>query len=231
MDINWKRISYENALKKAPTLPKGWYELARFSKKQRVEWIRALWAQVLPQFTMKDAIEKVDLEIHARKPVLKYMVSGELYWGAPPATMPQIARVGEVIDCDFPPDFCAFYQIHNGFFKEGESGILPLQKLRQAHNVLSVHITQLEKEMLFRGEKVNPMALVPFYEKRDGKIYQCFFKPWKVEGQMGNVQCALDEGYLADPQGSKSEMRDPAFETFTGWLNDYVESEQNTYNR
>ncbi len=42
------RFSWEDLSKKAPSLPKGWYELARLNTADRIEFIRDYWLSTLP---------------------------------------------------------------------------------------------------------------------------------------------------------------------------------------
>lgn len=219
-----------------PSLPKGWFELAQLSFEDRIEFISLTWKKALSMLPhMEDFItaffgEMEDIGIYLCKRegewearMVYSMGDGENYFqGRPPASDVEIAKVSELLDFPFPEDYIAFLKIHNGFARDTDIGVFPVQMMRSERQVLQVGIRDEELHLLYRGDAVDTEALFPFYRSRDLRIYQCFFTKWLVGDVPGNVYCSLSEGYLSDFQNGEESLETLAFPTFLDWISFYV---------
>lgn len=77
--------------------------------------------------------------------------------------------------------------------------------------------------MLKNGEQLNPRNLIPFYVSFGQHCYQCFWKEWFEESEIGNVYYSGIEHSLSEPQQGQDADINMAFPTFLGWLMFYLE--------
>jgi hypothetical protein len=220
-----------------PTLPKGWHELAQFNLDDRIEFVSGTWKNALPIVphiedfitSFFDQIEDIGIYVFKKKGVwdtrIVYSMSdGETYFlGRPPANDIEVAKLSELLDLSLPSDYTAFLKVHNGFQKDTDDGVLPIQFLRKERQVLQVAIADENQRLLYRGEAVDTETLFPFYKSLDLRLYQCFFTKWNPDGSMGNVFCSLGEGYLSDFLNQEESLETLAFPTFLDWLTFYMD--------
>jgi hypothetical protein len=237
-DLKWEAIA-----ELAPLLPRGWYELSRLTAADRIEFTHDYWQSKLPfvpntsvslEKRLKEFFENLEeigiyatqakkggvFEVH-----MVYTLAQErgFFQGNPPASEEAldrlIKRFGHI---HFPPDYLAFLQIHDGFSKYTDTGLIKSSDMAQIYQRLQ---RLLAEEVLKgpNGQIIEPEHLIPFYESFGLHCYQCFYADWHPEEEMGNI-------YFSEPERSISNFLDPqnaeenlAFSSFLGWLIFYLE--------
>lgn len=237
-DLNWDELS-----RQAPLLPRGWFELSRLSSEDRIEFTREYWLAKLPFIspneshleerldTFFESLEAIEIFVTQTKvdqPFDVHMVYGlkeaaGFFHGGPPAselTLDNLRK--QFAHVNLPPDYLAFLQIHDGFSKYTDTGLLKSRDMARTFQ----HLQQLlSEEILVRpdGQGIDPSSLIPFYESFGLHCYQCFYADWYPEEEMGNI-------YFSEPDRTISNFLDRnhleenlAFTTFLGWLVFYLE--------
>jgi len=234
-------IPYEVLLKKAPTLPKGWYELSQLSPLERFDLKRDFWTQRLadyPDFSQFidsffKSVTSVDVFLVQKSvgdpyeaQIVYRLNDRESYFhGYPPASEKDILELkNEFLGDILPRDWLLFLQIHNGFFKTTDStGIFPSFRVKAQYE----HIQSFfeEDEVLYSKNQVaiNPKRLIPFYKSFGMPYYQCFFGDWYPKEEMGNVYCSLADKTISEVSDSKNLEENLSFPSFYSWLAFYLE--------
>ncbi|MCB1067375.1 MAG: SMI1/KNR4 family protein [Simkania sp.] len=222
-------LSWEKAKEKTPNLPKGWWELSKLDPGVKLEFIRDYWFNALPYqphvYHFLDTFFAGVLEVGvflAQKrenspyeAFFTYRLKDRLYLGRPPLLEKEIEKFKRSISYPLPDDFLNFFRIHNGFAKGGDSGIFSSGALEEERKWF-----MQAQEGFFLGEKsVDPELLLPFYRSFGLDIYQCFYKDWYPDGEVGNVLCSLSDRAIS----SWKEDETLAFPTFLDWLVFYLE--------
>lgn len=240
LDMPWETIN-----KKASQLPKGWFELAHLSKRDRIDFTRDFWLSTLPYHPLlQEFIENFfgsldDILLFlvqktyddSLEPELVYSLSNNagFFRGCISATDDQITELErEFAQSIFPPDYLSFLRIHNGFCKATDStGILQTQQVYHCYKNFQKMIENMGARVTTeRGTAVNPKSLIPFYESFGMPFYQCFWGDWypqNVTG-MGNVYFSVTTKTISEPLNYEdSASLNMAYTTFTDWLMFYLE--------
>lgn len=234
------RFSWEDLSKKAPSLPKGWYELARLNAADRIEFIRDYWLSTLPYlphahsflehfFNKLDDIGVFLTQLHFDSPVESEIVyslrdGSCFYHGSPPCSEEEIMKLKFEFEEVLPEDFLAFLKVHDGFSKHSDTGIIKSKHLGTVRQLLHDEIKQYHRELTLLGKSIDPVDLIPFYESFGQPSYQCFFALWTPSEQAGNVYCSPAENALSDVRDRNGWQENLAFPTFLDWLIFYLES-------
>jgi hypothetical protein len=234
------RFSWEDLSEKAPSLPKGWYELAHLNTPDRIEFIRDYWLSTLPYLPHAHAFlekffNKLDdvgvyltqlrFDSHFESEIVYSLKDGScFYHGSPPCSKKEIAKLNVTFEELLPEDFLAFLQIHDGFSKHSDTGIIKTKDLNTLRKQLHDEIKQYHREFTLLKKSIDPIDLIPFYESFGQPSYQCFFALWTPSEQAGNVYCSPAENTLSDIQDRNSWQENLAFPTFLDWLIFYLES-------
>lgn len=236
-------LSWEEVQEKVPMFPRGWFELSKLNQEDRVEFTHSYWIAMLPFWGARgveqeekidaffDCVESIDLfatqmsknasfEVH-----MTYTLKNEMgfFQGGPPATIGQQETLcRQFSQFALPPDYLAFLQIHDGFSKYTDMGLIPIKEMAQRYQKLQ---KILHEHTLVRpdGEIINASHLIPFYESYGLHAYQCFYADWYPEEEMGNLffsEYDLSMSNFLDAQRAKQNK---AFSTFLDWLAHYVE--------
>ncbi len=232
---------FDQLKKECPHLPKGWLELSHLPQEDRVEFTRDFWIASLP-FHL-EAVEKVTrffdsvVEIgvllgrgeHEKvyTPHMIYVLKDEMGFFH--------GRVGANSDIEstldalfpgtlFPPDYRAFLHIHDGFSKASDSGVIPTFHLQRVNDHFQTLINREPGVLTTKGTSVNPHSLIPFYESFGMPYFQCFWKDWYPENEMGNVYYSGNEHKISDPVDKVLAVEEMAFPTFMDWLFFYLEA-------
>ncbi len=233
-------LEWETLHKSAPNLCRGWYELAKLNKKDRIEFLSEYWMNKLPyrqgvsEFLAGFLQNLDDIGVYITQRVFDatyecYLVyclkeDSGFYKGLPPATDEQVqALLKQFPDLMLPPDFLAFLQIHNGFSKTTDStGIIPSGSIYEYYEKFQA-LPANEVIKTLAGNDVNPSALIPFYKSFGMPYYQCFWSEWYPEGEMGNVYYSeqIKTIFINENEGVTEESM--AFPTFLNWLKFYLE--------
>lgn len=224
-----KVLEWETAKEVAPSLPKGWWELSQLDSSVKLEFIRDFWFNALPylphiyQFldTFFSRVDDISVCLVQRRKNLSfevflfYKLKDCVFLGRPPLLEKEIECLKYSIDFPLPEDFLNFLRIHNGFFKGKDTGIFPSYALVEEKKKF-----QLKQEGLTLGKNtVDPELLFPFYQSFGSDIYQCFYKDWYPDGDVGNVFCSLLDKTIS----SWKEEETLSFSTFLDWLVFYLE--------
>ncbi len=237
-DLNWENLS-----QKMPLLPRGWFELARLPAEDRIEFTREYWhAKLL--YMDRDAIhlekhlnhffgniEEIGIFATQGKSGGRFDVhmvyslkdEGGYFQGFPPASEGALDELKKrFAHIDFPTDYLAFLQIHDGFSKYTDTGLIKSREMAQTYQKLQ-HL--LAKEVLVRpdGSMIDPAHLIPFYESFGLHNYQCFYADWYPKKEMGNVYFSEQERSISDFFDGDDALDSLAFPSFLGWLIFYLE--------
>ncbi len=233
-------IDWTDLKKKSPDLCRGWFELSKLSQKDRIEFTHDYWLSKLPyrpnlKESLDDFFSQLDdigIFITQQKyddhfcSTMAYSLrnNGGFFHGNAPAKEQEIlALQSDFLDSMLPIDFINFLQIHNGFAKFTDTGITNTFEMYSDYLKFQMSFDQGGPIPLFKGEPVNPKELIPFYKSFGMPFYQCFWKEWYPDQEMGNVYYSLKARTIPDYilMGVGSETM--AFETYTDWLMFYLE--------
>ena len=225
-----------------PYMPRGWYELSRLSTQDRIDFTRVYWLSKLPYHmitgrreqrieTFFDELE--DVEVYATqlsdgKPFEIHMVytlkdALGFFQGGPPAPESQIETLKKQFShINLPADYLAFLQIHDGFSKYTDTGII---KARDMSRTYSKFAEILKNELLIRPDSqvINPVSLIPFYESFGLHCYQCFYADWYIDSEMGNVYFSEHDRTISNFLDEAHLEENLAFANFVDWLVFYLE--------
>ncbi|MBS0603606.1 MAG: SMI1/KNR4 family protein [Verrucomicrobia bacterium] len=234
------RFSWEEMVEKAPSLPKGWYELSRLKPVDRVEFTRDFWLATLPflphahAFIQKFFGQLDDVGVYLTQmrfdspfecEIVYSLKDGScFYHGAPPCPDEEIEQLKFEFQNVLPEDFLAFLKIHDGFSKHSDIGIIRTRHLREVRKQLCEELEQTAQEIISSGHPIDPADLIPFYESFGQPSYQCFFAGWTPLSQAGNVYYSSLEKVLSDIRDRNAWQENLAFPTFLDWLIFYLES-------
>lgn len=235
------QLDWKTASNLSPDLSKGWFELARLSTLDRIEFTREFWTMKLPyqplltEFLTKffASLDDIGIFLTQQKyedpfsPQLVYSLAGNsgFFHGEHPATDDEIIHLQkEFSNYILPADYLAFLQIHNGFAKLTDTGITPSQRMKETYE-------EFQKD--FKGEEsivttttgvpVNPSSLIPFYESFGMPYFQCFWGEWYPEQEMGNIYYSSLTRTFCPCKKTDDCVETMAFRTFIDWLMFYLE--------
>lgn len=236
-EIPWEIISEQ-----CPELRKGWYELARLTPRDRIEFTRDFWLSKLPYrpsldvFLMKffGLLDDIGVFIVQKKfddpheAHLVYSLRGNsgFYRGRSALSEAQIPQVQKILsDYMLPSDYLAFLGVHNGFSKSSDcTGVTRSDELEKLYVYFQDLISQREGNVTTSsGTSINPASLIPFYESFGMPYFQCFWGEWYPENEMGNVYYSGMTNTISDIKSSASSGETMAFPTFLDWLMFYLE--------
>ncbi len=227
------QVSWEEITLKAPTLPRGWHELARLDPLDRIEFIRGFWLSALPYIPhVYSALDQFfsnldDVGVYITQLSydslyeceIVYSVRNEscFFRGAPPASQEEIRSFSLHFNSMLPEDYLSFLKIHDGFSKNTDTGILKTKTVKLLYQQFQL------QEISHLGKEIEPGDLIPFYESFGLKNYQCFFAGWTPGKQIGNVYYSTAEKAISDCHNKQTWAQNLAFPTFSDWLIFYLE--------
>lgn len=237
-DISWAEIA-----EKVPGITRGWYELARISSKDRIEFTFDNWCATMPYnprtetalegfFASLDDIGIYVVQKNWDDPYKVEMVyslenNAGFYRGDLPASEAEILYLQKFFDkYILPADYLAFLQIHNGFWKTTDcSGIAKASHLPVKYDQFQELLAKEASVSTSKGEPVNPKSLIPFYESFGMPYYQCFWGEWYPEQEMGNVYYSSETKAIPSIANLNHDdlIAVLAFPTFADWLAFYLE--------
>lgn len=233
-------ISWEELHQMAPSLPRGWYELAQLSESDRTDFVHDYWVSTLPfqpRFTdfIRDffaSLEAIGVYVTQQKfgdPFETHLVYGleedrGFFRGSPPLLIEAEATLEtQFSNLVLPADYLAFLRIHDGFYKYTDTGITPSSDLALSIQRFRELLTAAGTLLGPGAKPIDPNTLFPFYESFGFPCYQCFWQDWYPDQEMGNVYyCGLTHT-LSDYQGLEPSPEHMAFPTFLDWLMFYME--------
>lgn len=233
-ELQWKEIR-----QKASELPKGWYELSRLSAQDRIDFTRDFWLSKLPfqpklsqfltQFFQK--LDDIAIFLVQKKfddPFESHLIyslkNDEGYFrGLSPASEQKILALKNAFpNFILPDDFIRFLQIHDGFCKATDTGIISSAHIPETFTSFQM---LLEQENVTSGNRpVDPKTLIPFYESFGMPFFQCFWAEWYPENEMGNVYYSGLTKSISNVKCRDPVTENMAFATFLDWLMFYLET-------
>jgi len=235
-EISWKNIS-----KKAPLLPRGWYELAHLSVRDRIDFCRDYWLSRFPyhpnlsEFLVRFFASLDDLGIYITQrnwedPYQVEMIyslanDSGYYRGKLPALESELLLLQkEFPSYILPNDYLSFLQIHNGFYKTTDcTGVIPMMLMKDEYEKFQLMLLEEPGLSTSSGAPVDPKSLIPFYKSFGGPFYQCFWGEWYPQQEMGNVYYSHQSKTISDVSCSDTSCEAMAFPTFIDWLMFYLE--------
>ncbi len=233
-ETRWEEISL-----KAPDLPRGWFELSRVSARDRVDFTRDFWLDRMPYhpsahpefFEFFEQLDDVAVVLMRRKedePFVSELVysladNSCFFRGKPPARGDDLHELKMELDVNLPHDYLSFAQIHNGFGKLSEMGLLEIGELAVTRRRVMDLILKATQRVKSGDKEVDPGALIPFYETLGLASFQCFYTDWYPGSEMGNVYLSGIDEALSDVSDKKGWAENLAFPTFSEWLAYYLQ--------
>jgi hypothetical protein len=225
----------------APVISKGWWELSKLNKIERIDLLQQYWEkkmELFPKFckfiagffsdlddigiylTQKTFDDSFDVQM-----VYSLKDNVGFFRGHPPATDESIARLkNEFSGVIFPEDYLAFQQIHNGFYKTTDStGLTKTNMMKPSYETFQKFFTENEVIHTGKGIVVNPRKLIPFYTSFGMPFYQCFWEEWYPEQEMGNVYCSINTKTVSNICDAEAAEENLSFPSFSDWLTFYLE--------
>lgn len=234
-------ITQDEITERIPNFHKGWFELAHFSSKDRIDFMHDFWVLKIPfhlkftPFIDKFFLGLDDIGIYLTQKKYEdpfeahmvYSLKGDqgFFKGLSPATEQEISNLQNAFpNVLFPSDFLAFLNIHNGFSKATDTGIIPIQNIENCYANIQKQFSANELCTSSSHEVVDTKKLIPFYESFGMPYYQCFWEDWYPENEMGNVYYSAVNKTISNVKCSDPASDTMAFSTFTEWLMFYLES-------
>ncbi len=235
------QIDWSDAKKMAPGMCLGWYELAQLPLQDRIEFTRDFWLSKLPYrpdleegitrfFSSLDDLGVFLTQQHYEDPYIAHLVysladNSGFFHGESPAAEAEIIRLQkEFSSFTLPSDYLSFFQIHNGFAKQTDTGVIPLRKLKERFDAFQFVTRQSDEPLRNkRGGEVDPQTLFPFYESFGMPFFQCFWSDWYPDQEMGNVYLSPSIKRIVTCEERSESAETLAFQTFSDWLMFYIE--------
>lgn len=233
-------LSWDYLSDLAPSLCKGWYELSRLNTRDRIDFIRDYWISKIPfhphyqEFISNffNSLDDIDVFITQKMFDSPYEVNlvyslkndSGFYHGRPGATPGEIEELKKAFSSiTFPDDYLLFLQIHNGFSKATDTGIIPSYNMSNAYEEFQRILNQQDALVSPEGSRVNPKSLIPYYESFGLPCYHCFWLDWYPSQEMGNIYYSGLTNTISSCRSSESSPENLAFPTFIDWLMFYLE--------
>lgn len=233
-----KNLKWEDISLQVPMLSRGWFELSRLPKEDRVEFTEQYWFAKLPfkcakgiflEEKLKRFFEKVEdvsvfmAQEREKGPYDVHMVYSlkndeAFFQGGPPANEESIINLTKQFESvHFPEDYLSFLTIHDGFSKYVDTGLIKTRDMAKSY--LKFQDLVLDKVLLASDNMpIPPSTLIPFYESENLHSYQCFYTEWFPEEEMGNVSY----DYSTKQKVSYLVEEGISYKNFLSWLLEYL---------
>lgn len=235
------RLDWTEVVEIAPSLCRGWYELARLPVQDRIEFTREFWLtklsyqphldEFLTQFFA--SLDDIGIFLTQQKyedPFEAHFVysladNSGFFHGESPINEKEIINLQKVVPSYIlPADYLAFLQIHNGFAKLTDTGITPSTAMNESYEGFQKMLGERPDPIKTTdGVEVNPASLIPFYESFGMPFFQCFWGEWYPDQEMGNVYYSDLTRLISTSKKKEEGAETLAFETFSDWLLFYLE--------
>jgi hypothetical protein len=220
-------------------IPRGWFELSQVGMEDRVGFTKDFWLGTLPYHpkgtgVIEDFFDRLDdvavilcrqtkEEPWRAELVYSLRDNSSFFRGLVPAESETIDWVQRKLGAALPRDYRAFLNLHDGFGKLTELGVMPIEDLEEAHREL-VELILRSEPLLRSGETVvDPHSLYPFYEEYGMGSFQCFHSEWYPGSEMGNVYFSGIDYMVSDVSERKGWAENLAYPTFLEWLASFLE--------
>lgn len=234
-NMDWREVS-----KLCPLLSRGWFELSRLPSADRIEFTREFWLTKMPYHPHLDepfvkffaSLDDIGIFLTQKtydvpfEPQLVYSRAdnGGFFHGYAGANETELVNLQRLFpEYILPVDYIAFLQIHNGFAKLTDSGLLKTSEMGDTYQKFQEMLEGEDPLMTPDGTAINPKSLIPFYKSFDMPFFQCFWSEWYPGQEMGNVYYSGLTKTISDCTKSDLDVETMAFETFMAWLAFYLE--------
>ncbi len=229
--------NFDELISLAPKFPRGWFELSLVPPRDRVEFALTFWLGRLP-FQPKahalivsffESLDDVCVVLSKQKgtwtPQLVYSLrdNSSFFRGFLPAEEESLLDLKIEMDFSFPSDWIAFAQIHNGFGKLSEMGVLRFEEIPFARRKVMDMILTASRPVRSGHLVVDAAALIPFFELPGLNSFQCFYADWYPGFEMGNVYFSGIDYTVSETNQTDATEENGAFSTFLEWLALYLE--------
>ncbi len=230
------QMPWEEIREKMPSFPKGWHELAQLPSDDRIEFIRDFWLSTLPFVShvhtfLNDFFNGLDdIGVYLTQSQFDSSYECEIvyslrddtsFFHGAPTSEERIEALKNDFNDILPEDYLAFLQVHDGFSKHSDTGIIRSRDLRLICDRLQ---EKIQNEAIYCGKQmIEPKELIPFYESFGQPAFQCFYLSWTPMNSPGNVYYSMAEGKISDVHDQNSWNQNLAFPTFLDWLVFYLE--------
>jgi hypothetical protein len=227
-----KEAKWDDISRKAPDLPRGWFELSRVTERDRVEFTRDFWLDRIPYhprahpafFEFFEELDDVavilmrqgDSEEFNAELVYSLADDSCFFRGRPPAKEEELEELKREIEGHLPQDYLSFCHIHNGFGKLSEMGLIEIGELPYARR-------RVMELLMKHPMEADPGALVPFFEALGLDSFQCFYSDWYPGNEMGNVFISGIDSTISDLSDKRNWTDQKAFASFSEWLMHYLQ--------
>lgn len=214
-------LKWELFSQAVPLCPRGWFELSQLPNSDRIEFTASYWLSKLP-FAINSSIELEkqltaffssveEIGIFATQDVkgafydihMVYSLKEgkDFFHGSPPAPREQISLfIQQFSHMAFPADYLAFLEIHDGFDRYFDEGVVKLRDLAKTYHRF---------QRLF---STSGSHLIPFYAAEEAGYFQCFCPAM----EMSNLQVSEENA----KRGHYDEAT--IFSSFSHWLFHYL---------
>lgn len=235
--------SFDELSQMVPLLPRGWYELNRVSKEDRLEFTRDYWLSKLPFSMTKgseleerilsffEGIDDIALfatQMRENSPFEPHMVyslidDSSFFHGLPPADSQAIESLSsQFANFSFPSDFLAFLEIHDGFSKFTDNGLIRIRDMSRVY-LRFQQMLSTQGILTVENQIVDPKHLIPFYESFGIHSYQCFFAESLPTLDVSNIHYSEFERGFGSFVEERSLDENLSFSSFLAWLCFYLE--------
>jgi hypothetical protein len=232
-------MSWEKIKEIAPQFPKGWFELCHLPVKDRIEFVYEFWLSRLPFvphingflssfFANIDDIAVYITRDFKNQPFNIEMVyslrsNTNFFRGRPFISKDEVTNINQQFSSVLPSDFLAFLEIHNGFAKHADTGIITAEAMPLVATQVSKGIMNEGKSILCGASAIDPRALIPFYQCFGRNFFQCFYADWYPGVEMGNVYYSGVDNTISNYHNVANLSEQLAFPSFLEWLIFYLE--------
>ncbi len=233
-EARWEEVSA-----RALHLPRGWFELSRLSRLDRIEFLRDFWMGIMPfqprlHQVISEFFDRLDdvslILVRTQKETLlrpecvySLQENCSFFRGWAPASSRAIGHLQEAVGHLLPRDYLAFLHIHNGFGQLSEMGLLHTESVVAAWRHLIHSALESSLYPTSGGKVVDPASLIPFYESLELSAYQCFYADWYPGSEMGNVYLSTIDSTVSDVTLQETWEEERSFPTFSEWLSAFLE--------
>ena len=239
--LSEKKIDFDNVLLEVESLPRGWYELSRLNKEDRINFSRDYVLKNLPYiphiysfvFNFFDSLDDVDViltknndeEFYTPQIVYSKKKSDVFFRGFIPADEELIDQIDMHFNNMLPFDFVSFLKIHNGFCKNDDTGIFKIEDFDSVYDNFLKIVESKDSSIKLGSKFIDPNSLIPFYQCYNKDEFQCFNIEWFPKNQTANVYYTGSDNSISDYLTNFSWHENFAFETFLDWLIFYLDVE------
>lgn len=233
-------IEWPQALEMAPTLPKGWYELAQLSCYERIEFVADFWLTTLPYQPHLDqnlkkffeSLDDIGVFLTQQKygdnfePHLIYSFKNHegFFHGSPPIKEADLLNLKrQFLEYILPTDYLEFLRIHDGFAKWPDTGLILSSSMKETYEDFQKTLENDLPLKTHKGRTINPKTLIPFYKSFGMPFFQCFWAEWYPKQEMGNIYYSGNSHTIEKTTDARDPIETMSFETFLDWLLFYLE--------